>query len=217
MTSCLLSTHDSEACSESEQLFQLKCDYAHSEIDEWQMPAEEHMKHLAACSKISSRNRQPGLTLVELITVLVIVSVLVVVAAPSLQSLMRNNQMTAQANRLISALHLARSEAVKRNSEVEVCGSSNGKACDGQWDEGWIVKLKEPADDGTTVLRSGDFEEGTSLETDVNEITYQGDGVAKVSGEQPKAKIVLVNASYKREVSVSAGGSVSSCAGECEE
>lgn len=166
---------------------------------------------------MSRNKRQAGFTLVELITVLAVVGVLVVFAAPGVQRLLQSNQMTAQTNRLVSGLHLARSEAVKRNAEVEVCGSSDGEACSGEWAAGWIVRLKTSPEAGDRVLHSGGFEVGTSLETNVEEITYQGDGIAQVSGEGPEAKIILVNASFRREVKVYSGGSVRSCTGECKE
>jgi len=42
---------------------------------------------------------------------------------------------------LISALHVARSEAIKLNTSVGVCESSDGASCasTGDWSDGWIV------------------------------------------------------------------------------
>lgn len=82
-----------------------------------------------------------GFTLIELMITLFIVGVLLAVGVPSLKTFMQGNQLVASTNELISALHIARSEAIKLNSRVSICESSDGKTCDnsGSWKDGWIV------------------------------------------------------------------------------
>jgi type IV fimbrial biogenesis protein FimT len=52
-------------------------------------------------------------------------------------------------NAFLSQLHLARSEAIKRNQRVAMCKSSDGALCadSGGWDQGWIV-FNDANDDG---------------------------------------------------------------------
>jgi type IV fimbrial biogenesis protein FimT len=82
-----------------------------------------------------------GFTLIELMITLFIVGILLAVGVPSLKTFMQSNQLVAASNELISALHLARSEAIKLNARVSICESSNGKTCatSGSWKDGWIV------------------------------------------------------------------------------
>jgi type IV fimbrial biogenesis protein FimT len=72
---------------------------------------------------------------------LFIVGILLTVGVPSLKTFMQSNQLVAASNELVSALHIARSEAIKLNSRVSICESSNGATCatTGSWENGWIV------------------------------------------------------------------------------
>ncbi len=86
-------------------------------------------------------NKHSGFTLIELMITLAIVGILLTLGVPSLKTFMQGNQLIASSNELISALHVARSEAIKLNSRVSICESSNGTSCSttGSWKNGWIV------------------------------------------------------------------------------
>lgn len=85
--------------------------------------------------------KDAGFTLTELMITLAIVGVLLMVGVPSLKTFVQGNQLIASTNELLSALHIARSEAIKLNSRVSICDSSDGKTCalTGDWSNGWIV------------------------------------------------------------------------------
>jgi len=72
--------------------------------------------------------------------------VLVVLAVPTFQSMIRTSRTVTLTNELVTALSLARSEAVKRGMEVSVCASSNHTSCTGSWTDGWMVWADEDAD-----------------------------------------------------------------------
>ncbi len=86
--------------------------------------------------------RQAGVTLLELIVTMAVLALLVGIGIPSFNSVVRNNRLATQANELVAALSLARSEASKRGLPVSVCVSSGGATCDTgspDWADGWIV------------------------------------------------------------------------------
>lgn len=121
--------------------------------------------------RVSSR----GFTLVELLVTVAVLSILLAVAVPSFQSFLANNRMASQANDLITALNLARSEAIRRSANVTVCASSTGTTCTGGWAQGWIVR-----DAGGTPIRVQRALGGSSTltgGTDVaSTITYTSSG-----------------------------------------
>ncbi|BBP01207.1 GspH/FimT family pseudopilin [Sulfuriferula nivalis] len=82
-----------------------------------------------------------GFTLIELLITISIGAILLAIAIPGYQSFVSSSRMTAQSNDFLSALQLARSEAVKRGRLVSVCKSADGATCavTGTWAQGWIV------------------------------------------------------------------------------
>jgi type IV fimbrial biogenesis protein FimT len=85
--------------------------------------------------------KDAGLTLVELLVAMAVLGILLGIGVPALGQFATESRLTATTNRLVSALHLARSEAVRRNTRVTLCASADGVFCaaEGDWDQGWIV------------------------------------------------------------------------------
>ncbi|MCU0976327.1 MAG: GspH/FimT family pseudopilin [Steroidobacteraceae bacterium] len=86
--------------------------------------------------------RQLGVTLLELMVAITVLALLLGIGVPSFTNVIRNNRLATQANELVTAFNVARSEASKRGLPVSVCVSSNGTACDTaspNWANGWIV------------------------------------------------------------------------------
>ena len=100
-------------------------------------------------------NTVKGFTLTELLMALVIISVTLAIGLPNFQSLIISSRLTSSANAMVSALQLARFEALKQQKNVVIANKN------GQWANGWIVFIDEKMqnnqlDDGESVLASFD-------------------------------------------------------------
>ena len=74
-----------------------------------------------------------GFTLLELMIAISVAGVLMALAVPSFKDMIRNTRLTTYTNELVTALNLARSEAIKRGQQVVV--SKTGA----NWENGWQV------------------------------------------------------------------------------
>jgi type IV fimbrial biogenesis protein FimT len=91
---------------------------------------------------IEQRRHIAGLTLVELMITVVILSILLGLAVPAYRSFLQNDQQWTQQNNLVLSLNTARSEAIKNDlpTGVQVCSSTDGATCTNTpWEQGWIV------------------------------------------------------------------------------
>lgn len=87
-----------------------------------------------------TRPNQGG-TLIELLIGVTVIAMLTSLTSSALSGVMDSFRLTSASNTFLSALHLTRSEAIKRNSRVVLCKSATGASCavDGDWGQGWVV------------------------------------------------------------------------------
>lgn len=88
--------------------------------------------------------RQTGFTIVELMVVVVIVAVMLGLGVPLFQNFITDQRMRATGSDLRIGLTLARSEAIKRNTIIEL------KPYDDGWAEGWTIP--NPVDGDPDIL-----------------------------------------------------------------
>ncbi|NID13887.1 GspH/FimT family protein [Luteibacter yeojuensis] len=86
------------------------------------------------------RQRLHGFTLLELLVVLLIAALLWSLALPALGEAIARHHLRAAVDDLVQTLQKARSTAVWRDRETQVCASDDGRTCSplADWTLGWI-------------------------------------------------------------------------------
>lgn len=150
---------------------------------------------------------QRGFTLIELMVTIAILSILLTVGIPNFQTIRDANRVTGAANEFTAALHLARSEAIRRGVDVRLCPSG------ADWNAGWQVGLG--ASCATETLRTwGATQGGLQLTSTANsaDVAFSPLGARETGA----VTFTMVNNDNGREISISSGGSVSVCRQPCD-
>jgi len=135
--------------------------------------------------------RQRGATLIEMMAAIGVIAILGAVAIPSFSSLRRSALRTTIVNDFIHSVHLARSEAIKRNAVISICRSSDGATCANglpDWNVGWIVfenrDRDQPADTdpGEPVLYRRDALAGGTLTSNRRAFSFRPYNQGDVNG-----------------------------------
>ena len=143
-----------------------------------------------------TRSAQSGLTLIELMAVILIAGVLLVIAVPGMESLSNRSRQLNAIGDISAMLARARSEAATLYQPVTLCSSSDGTACSGElgWEGGWLMFVDKNADkqldEGETIIQVGQaLPAGTSLSAmyfqgydEVVAITFQKGGMPETAG-----------------------------------
>ncbi|HUL65847.1 MAG TPA: GspH/FimT family pseudopilin [Burkholderiaceae bacterium] len=129
-----------------------------------------------------------GLTLVELLVTITILSVLVSAAVPSFTYALAGYRVSGQINGWLGDLQYTRAEAIKRGQTVTICISSDGATCvtgSSSWQQGWMVFADANGnalvDAGEAVLRKQAALNGNNTfvaDNSVRSITFNRDGFA---------------------------------------
>jgi type IV fimbrial biogenesis protein FimT len=80
-----------------------------------------------------------GLSLIELLVSLLILSIVLGMAMPNFASLLHSISSDVTMRKLASAIQVGRSAAITNSATVTLCRSQDGLACGGAWQEGVLI------------------------------------------------------------------------------
>lgn len=122
--------------------------------------------------------RSRGFTLIELLAVVALLSVLMMVAVPSLIDFRRRSEINSVTNSLLVAIHEARNEAMKRGGRAAMMPRESN-----DWATGWQVFVDR---DGSGTWSSGDEVLRVETPPPAARLLVVGSGTAAESGSDGK-------------------------------
>lgn len=166
----------------------------------------------------------------EALVTLAVVSTLTTIAVPSFQQIISKQRMTGAINSLITALHLARSEAIKRRDDAVLCPSIDGRACingGSDWHDGYMLYIdhnnNRDIDGAEPVIQIFGTTHGLRLINTSNRdhVRYKSNGMASftnttfivcdIHGRSVPKAVVIANSGRVRTATRMPGGGSIAC------
>lgn len=138
------------------------------------------------CPSNYQHAKKNGFSLTELLVTLSITSILLTSAAPMFRGILLNNRAASLTNNLLTALQIARSEAIKRNQDVTICKSNDSQTCSGNWSDGWIIFSDLDHDRRLDVLNGDSLiqvQKYAGIEFHINWNAFRSDNYIQYSAE----------------------------------
>jgi len=82
---------------------------------------------------------EQGFSLLEGLTILLIISVLISIGTPSFTATVERSRSSSHLHGLVATLNLARTHAITHNGATVLCASQSGLRCDGDWKHGTLL------------------------------------------------------------------------------
>ena len=150
-----------------------------------------------------------GVSLIELMVVIVVVAILASLAAPSFSTMLANNRVRTGVDGILAGLQLARTEAIRRNTNVSFTLNTG---------TGWTVAVVSPS---ATVQTRPASEGGGNLQVTTlnNQTSLTFTSTGTVSGYNPTTNLTKItvapptgiDSADSLQIDIFAGGQARMC------
>jgi prepilin-type N-terminal cleavage/methylation domain-containing protein len=172
-------------------------------------------------SKFSNKRSLSGFTIIELLVAMAVAAVLLGLALPAFDTFIEQRSMTARVNGFISAVNLARSEAVNRGGQVSIQAMNAGDNAD-EWGPGYCVVVGTPGNcpnDPAVLIREFDNAGAATLDATgglngLGTLTFNGRGLMTL-GAQGTIEICEAGVTTGREIAINTIGRAASAELAC--
>lgn len=151
-----------------------------------------------------NRQKNVGITLIEVMIVVAITGILAAIAVPSYQDMIERNRLKQAAEGLKSDMQFARTEAIKRSRDLRVSLTGTTSWCYGIDNDNTACACGTPGDCAIKTISGGDFQ-GVALDAANNTTFTFRRGTAGAMGS------TLSSTNYQARVVVSDTGRVRIC------
>lgn len=130
--------------------------------------------------------RQQGVTLLEMLVALAVAAIVLTVVAPSMQTIVAKNRITADINHTSAVMQYARFNAIDQKSATLVCPTLNYSACSTNWNQAKMVFVDTNSngqrDSSEPLLMTTDaIEGGNTMKGPSASIEFTESGASNVS------------------------------------
>lgn len=141
--------------------------------------------------RVGAWRSRAGFTLVELMVTIFVAAILLAIAVPSFKHVIASSRLTTTANNMVSVLNAARMEAIKRNADVQFCGTVDGgsgsdlKTACGTSQPGAVYAITGTAASSSTVrVQAAPVVTAATLHLQtVNAIQFNAQGLGYLAGQ----------------------------------
>lgn len=151
---------------------------------------------------LPAAGKNGGFTVIELAVAIAIFGILISISLPSLDNMLLSGRLRSYANELLSSAYLARAEAIKTNSVVRLCASASGTACDGSWEQGWVVLRSDDA----VVESHGPLLDGFQINSVESSLSFKPIGIGATQTTLTICRVSPSAGNQERVVTISASG-----------